>query len=52
VITSPDYVFKGGVEIERTPLPTPARWYFEKHKIFLNGTFNYDESRHAGVVVG
>jgi imidazolonepropionase-like amidohydrolase len=47
-----DFVFKGGVEIDRTPRPTPARWYFEKHKVFLNGTFNYDESRNAGTVVG
>jgi imidazolonepropionase-like amidohydrolase len=45
-----DFVFKGGVEIDRTPQPTPARWYFEKHKIFLNGTFNYDESRNGGIV--
>jgi imidazolonepropionase-like amidohydrolase len=47
-----DFVFKGGVEVDRTPQPTPQRWYFEKHKIFLNGTFDYDESRNAGVVGG
>jgi imidazolonepropionase-like amidohydrolase len=47
-----DFVFKGGVEVDRTPQPTPPRWYFEKHKIFLNGTFDYDESRNAGIVVG
>lgn len=46
-----DFVFKGGVEIDRTPGPDPRRWYFEKHKIFLNGTFNYDETRNGGVVV-
>jgi imidazolonepropionase-like amidohydrolase len=45
-----DFVFKGGVEIDRTPLPVPPRWYFEKHKIFLNGVFNYQESRNAGAV--
>jgi imidazolonepropionase-like amidohydrolase len=45
-----DMVFKGGVEIDRTPMPTPPRWHFEKHKIFLNGTFNYDESRNGGVL--
>jgi imidazolonepropionase-like amidohydrolase len=47
-----DFVFKGGVEIDRTPQPTPPRWYFEKHKVFLNGTFNYDESRGGGIVAG
>jgi imidazolonepropionase-like amidohydrolase len=46
-----DFVFKGGVEIDRAPGPSPKRWYFEKHRIFLNGTFNYDESRSGGVVV-
>lgn len=46
-----DLVFKGGEPIDLTPQPTPKRWHFEKHKIFLNGTFNYDESRNGGVVV-
>jgi imidazolonepropionase-like amidohydrolase len=46
-----DFVFKGGVEIDRKPAPSPRRWYFEKHRTFLNGTFNYDESRNGGVVV-
>ncbi len=47
-----DFVFKGGVEVDLRVAPTPRRWHFEKHKIFLNGTFNYDESRNGGVVVG
>jgi imidazolonepropionase-like amidohydrolase len=47
-----DLVFKGGTQIDLTPQPTPTRWYFEKHKVFLNGTYNYDESRNGGVVVG
>ncbi len=46
-----DFVFKGGTEVDRTPLPSPTRWYFEKHKIFLNGVFHYDESRDGGVVL-
>jgi imidazolonepropionase-like amidohydrolase len=46
-----DFVFKGGVEIDRTSQPTPPRWYYEKQKVFLNGTFDYDEARNAGVVV-
>ena len=47
-----DFVFKGGIEINLTPQPTPRRWYFEKHKVFLDGTFQYDESRDGGVVAG
>lgn len=47
-----DFVFKGGVEIDRTPQPTPRRWYYEKHKVFLNGVFNYDEMKNAGTVAG
>jgi imidazolonepropionase-like amidohydrolase len=46
-----DLVFKGGVQVDLKPAPTPRRWYFERHKIFLNGTFDYDESRGGGVVV-
>jgi cytosine/adenosine deaminase-related metal-dependent hydrolase len=45
-----DFVFKGGNQVDLTPQPTPKRWYFEKHKVFLNGTYNYDESRNGGVV--
>ena len=45
-----DLVFKGGAQVDLRPAPTPRRWYFEKHKIFLNGPFNYDESRNSGVV--
>lgn len=46
-----DLVFKGGRQIDLTPAPSPRRWYFEKHKIFLNGKFNYDEEKEGGVVV-
>jgi imidazolonepropionase-like amidohydrolase len=46
-----DLVFKGGRQIDLTPAPTPRRWYYEKHKVFLNGVFNYDEERSGGVVV-
>lgn len=46
-----DFIFKGGVEIDRTPAPPVRRWYYEKHKIFLNGTYTYDESQGSGVVI-
>lgn len=45
-----DHVFKGGVEVDRTP-PAPRReWYFEKHKIFLNGRYFYDECTGKGTL--
>jgi len=38
-----DYVFKGGQAIDLTPPPAPTKeWYFERHKIFLNGRLQYD----------
>jgi imidazolonepropionase-like amidohydrolase len=46
-----DFVFKGGAEVNRASEPAPRRWYYEKHKVFLNGTFTYDEARNGGAVV-
>ncbi len=46
-----DYVFKGGESVDLTPAKPVPRWYFEKHKIFLNGNFNYDEELGTGVLV-
>jgi imidazolonepropionase-like amidohydrolase len=46
-----DFVFKGGVEVDRTPAPRVKRWYYEQHKLYLNGTYNFDESRGTGIVV-
>jgi imidazolonepropionase-like amidohydrolase len=46
-----DFVFKEGVEVDRTPAPPVRRWYYEKHKIFLSGTYNYDEARGTGLIV-
>jgi imidazolonepropionase-like amidohydrolase len=46
-----DFIFKGGVAVDRTPIPAPKQWYFEKHKIFLNGKFQYDEALGRGVLV-
>lgn len=44
-----DFIFKGGAPIDRTP-PTPRkRMYYEKHKIFLNGLFHYDQESGKGV---
>jgi imidazolonepropionase-like amidohydrolase len=46
-----DYVFKGGEAVDLTPAKPVPRWHFEKHKIFLNGNFNYDEELGSGVLV-
>jgi imidazolonepropionase-like amidohydrolase len=46
-----DHVFKGGEAVDLTPAKPVPRWYFEKHKIFLNGNFNYDEELGSGVLV-
>jgi imidazolonepropionase-like amidohydrolase len=46
-----DLIFKAGRPIDRTP-PAPARqWYYERHKIFLNGVFHYDPEAGRGVLV-
>ncbi len=38
-----DHVFKGGEDVDLTPPPAPVKeWYFERHKIFLNGSLRYD----------
>lgn len=44
-----DFVFKGGVEVDRTPAPPVRRWYYEKNKVILNGLYNYDEAQGEGV---
>jgi imidazolonepropionase-like amidohydrolase len=46
-----DYVFKGGEAVDLTP-PRPSRkeWYFERHKIFLNGRLHYDPATRSSFV--
>jgi imidazolonepropionase-like amidohydrolase len=45
-----DFVFKGGKAIDLTPPVPIKRWYFEKHKIFLNGLFTYDEEAGGSLI--
>jgi imidazolonepropionase-like amidohydrolase len=45
-----DYVFKGGVEIDLKPQPPPRVWHFERHKMFLDGYYRFDESLGRGVL--
>ena len=45
-----DFIFKGGQPIDRTP-PAPRRqWHYERHKIFLNGIYHYDQNEGKGVL--
>ena len=43
-----DYIFKGGTPIDRTPPAPRKRMYYERHKMFLNGLFEYDEASGQG----
>jgi len=49
--TSFDFIFKGGKPIDRTPPAPRVRKWYEKTKIFLNGVYEFDESRGAGRLV-
>jgi imidazolonepropionase-like amidohydrolase len=46
-----DRVFKGGRSVDLTP-PIPRKeWFFEKHRMFLDGHFRYDAASGKGRVV-
>ncbi len=46
-----DYIFKGGMPIDRTPPPPRRRMWYERTKIFLNGLYEFDEKASAGRLV-
>jgi imidazolonepropionase-like amidohydrolase len=46
-----DFVFQGGRQVDRTPVADRQEWFYERHKIFLNGRLRYDEETGKGVVV-
>jgi imidazolonepropionase-like amidohydrolase len=46
-----DFVFKGGKKVDLVPPPARKEWFFEHHKIFLNGRLEYDERTGKGHVV-
>ena len=46
-----DHIFKSGRPIDRTPPAPRKQMYYERHKIFLNGLFQYDENTGKGVLV-
>ena len=43
-----EYIFKSGSPIDRTPPKRRKQMYYERHKIFLNGVFHYDETSGKG----
>jgi imidazolonepropionase-like amidohydrolase len=44
-----DYIFKGGCIVDRTPPKPRRRMYYEKHKMFLDGVFHYDQEQGRGL---
>lgn len=45
-----DFIFKGGTPIDRTPQAPRRQMSFERHKIFLNGIYQYDADAGKGVL--
>jgi imidazolonepropionase-like amidohydrolase len=46
-----DYIFKSGEPIDRTPPAPRKQMYYERHKMFLNGLYQFDQSLGKGVLV-
>ena len=46
-----DFVFKGGDAIDLTPPKARQTWFYERHKIFLDGLFRYDAAAKKGHVL-
>lgn len=46
-----DFIFKGGKPIDRTPPPPRKRVWYERHKTFLNGVYQFDEEAGRGRLV-
>ena len=49
--TNIERVYKGGKSVDLTPPEPRTEWFYERHKIFLNGLFRYDSSTGKGHVV-
>jgi imidazolonepropionase-like amidohydrolase len=43
-----DFIFKGGKPVNRTPAQPRRVMHYEKHKIFLNGLYQYDQDTGTG----
>lgn len=46
-----DLILKSGQPVDRTPFPPRKQWYYERHKIFLDGLYHYDQAAGRGVLV-
>ena len=46
-----DFIFQGGQQIDRTPPAPRQQMYYERHRIFLDGVFHYDQETGKGVLV-
>jgi imidazolonepropionase-like amidohydrolase len=46
-----DFILKGGRPIDRTPVAPRQRMHYERHKMFLNGVFHYDQEAGKGMLV-
>jgi len=46
-----DYIFKDGAPIDRTPPKSRERQWFERHKVFLDGLYEYDQEAQSGRLV-
>ena len=45
-----DFILKGGQPVDRTPPPPRRQMHYERHKMFLNGVYHYDQTTGAGVL--
>ena len=43
-----DWIFKGGKPIDRTPQAPRQRMWYERHKTFLHGLYEFDEESGTG----
>jgi len=45
-----DLILKGGRQVDRSPVEPRKQWYYEHHKIFLDGLYHYDAVSGKGVL--
>ncbi len=45
-----DYIFQGGKEVDRTPVPPRKRMWYERQKTFLDGVLHFNEETGEAVL--
>jgi imidazolonepropionase-like amidohydrolase len=45
-----DLILKGGKPVDRSAVEPRKQWYYERHKIFLDGVYHYDPASGKGVL--